>query len=120
MFSEIAGRPIQWLIHPDPTGAHKHLAWTQKDERPAYVFVANTDTDDSICNFNIPRSASLDERSQLVCEFSTSGRVPDVDKTLTWRDRGYKVAQLAAGEGRVYSVVAMRPQERHNPVSAHE
>jgi hypothetical protein len=100
----IQGRPTRWLIPPDATGESKLIAWTQRDGRPDYVFVANTDTGSGVQNINIPRIPNLSDGELLALEFSTAGRVPDVDSILAFNDRGYTVAQLVPGEGRAYRV----------------
>jgi hypothetical protein len=105
MFHHVRGRPTQWLIHPDPSGENRHIAWTQKDGRADYLFVANTDTERGIQNFNIPRIPNLDGNELLEYDFSTTDSVLGRDKRLTFQGKGYKVMKLAAGEGRVYRVV---------------
>lgn len=113
IFSQVEGRPTHWLVHPDPTGEQKHIAWTQSprsgDGGPDYVFVANTDTHHAIHNFNLPRMPNWAEGGQLEFEFSTARRPIQVDKALTFNGRGYRVLQLAPGEGRVYRVVHRQP-----------
>jgi hypothetical protein len=69
------------------------------------VFVANTDTERGIQNFNIPRIPNLDGNEPLEYDFSTTDSIPDRDRRLTFQGKGYKVMKLAAGEGRVYRVV---------------
>jgi hypothetical protein len=105
MFSTIRGQPCLWLIHPDPTGEQKHIVWTQKNHRPTHVFVANTDTQHPVCNFNIPHIMGVEEDEPLQFEFSTAQRVVETDLVLTYQGKGYRVTQLAPGEGRVYNVV---------------
>jgi hypothetical protein len=101
VYPAIAGRSTRWLIHPDPTGAHRHVAWTQQD-RPDYVIVANTDTQQGIDNFNIPRIPGLAAGQTLALEFSTAGTIAGPDTVLRLTGPGYKVAHLDPGEGRVY------------------
>jgi hypothetical protein len=98
----IQGRPTRWLIAPDATGENKLIAWTQRDGRPQYVFVANTDTGNGIHNFSLPRIPNVGDAERLALDFSTAGRVSDADSILTFNGRGYTVMQLAPGEGRVY------------------
>lgn len=105
MFHNVRGRPTQWLIHPDPSGENRHIAWTQKDGKADYVFVVNTDTERGIQNFNIPRIPNLDGNEPLEYDFSTTDSIPDTDRRLTFQGKGYKVMKLAAGEGRVYRVL---------------
>ncbi|MBN1423978.1 hypothetical protein JXA88_05410 [Candidatus Fermentibacteria bacterium] len=102
IFQEIRGRPTQWLIHPDPSGENRHIAWTLKDGSADYVFVVNTDTERGIRNFNIPRIPNLDSGEHLECHFTTAHRVPDEDAVLAFRYKGYKVTDLGPGEARVY------------------
>jgi hypothetical protein len=106
---QIKNRPTQWLICPDPTGENKHLAWTQKDASPNYVFVANTDTERHIENFDIPTIPNSTPHDRLSFEFSTVRDVPAPDRTLIYHGRGYRVHLLAAGEGRVYRLVRQKP-----------
>jgi hypothetical protein len=104
MFDQIAGRPTRWLIPPDATGENKHIAWTQADGQPDYVFVANTDTEKGIQNFDLPRFPGVAGAEPLQLEFSTASRVAEIDKTLTGGQRGHRVRKLAPGEGRVYRI----------------
>jgi hypothetical protein len=104
IFSRIQGKPVRWLIHPDPTAAQKHIAWTQMGENPEFVFLANTDTEHSIQNFKIPGISSIPLDEPLACAFSTSEKVPKSDAALTVRGKGYTVTHLGRGEGRVYQV----------------
>jgi hypothetical protein len=106
----IQGRPTRWLIPPDATGESKLIAWTQRDRRPDVVFVANTDTGSGIQNFNLPRIPNVGDGELLALEFSTAGRVAEADSILAFNGRGYTVAQLAAGEGRVYRVGDLEAQ----------
>ena len=102
IWPEIRRRHTRWLIAPDPTGEAKHIAWTQADGQPDYVFVANTDGHEGIRNFNLPCVAP-DTRLELV--FSTAGPAGVDDQILTPGDKAYKVNYLAQDEGRVYRVV---------------
>jgi hypothetical protein len=105
VFPRIKGRPIQWLIYPDPTGEDQHLAWTQGDRAPDYLFVANTDTEHAIYNFDIPRIRDWDTAATLRLEFSTARRIPEIDQVLSFERPGYKVSELAPGEGRAYRIL---------------
>jgi hypothetical protein len=102
IFDQIRGRPTRWLIPPDATGEHKHIAWTQGDGTADYVFLANTDTEHGIQNFNIPHLVDTTGEVRLVAEFSTAGTIPESDRSLESEGRGYKVMHLAPSEGRVY------------------
>lgn len=102
IFAQIRGRPTLWLIPPDATGENKHIAWTQRDGRADYVFVANTDPAHGIRNFNLPYFAGTGGNVQLIAEFSTAGSIPESDRCLELQGKGYKVTHLAPSEGRVY------------------
>jgi hypothetical protein len=104
VFPRIRGKPIQWLIHPDPTGEQKHIVWTQRDDEPEFVFLANTDTEHSVRNFKIPGMSSIPVDESLVCAFSTAQNVPEADLILSIRGKGFTVVHLGRGEGRVYRV----------------
>jgi hypothetical protein len=105
MFAGIEGRPTRWLIHPDPVGEQKHIAWTQGDGEPDYVFVANTDTYRAVHNFNIPRIPGAAGDGQLEIDFSTVDCLAEADRVLAFNGYGYKVRTIAPGEGRVYRLV---------------
>jgi hypothetical protein len=106
IWADVDCRPTRWLIAPDPTGEAKHIAWTQADGQPGYVFVANTDGERGITNFNLPRipRAGPDARLELV--FSTAEQGHEDDQILTSNGQAYKVMALGPGEGRVYRVRA--------------
>jgi len=101
----IRNRPTRWLIPPDPSGENRHLAWTQGDGQPGYVFVANTDTLKQIDNSRIPRIPGVDPRAILDLEFSTARDVPAPDRRLACQGFGYLVHRLAPGEGRTYRLL---------------
>jgi hypothetical protein len=110
IWPQIAGRRIQWLIAPDATAASKHMAWTHWDgSRPAYVFLANSDTDRGVCSFNLPRIRGLAEGAKLAFEFSTGRHLRNSDRMLSDMGYGYKVSELKPGEGRVYRVAYADP-----------
>jgi hypothetical protein len=104
MLERVRGRPTAWLIAPDATAENKHVAWTQGDGRPAYVFVANTDTGAPVENVDVPCIRGLEREDVLRLEFSTHGGAGAGDETLAVRGRGFRVRRLEAGEGRVYRV----------------
>lgn len=62
LLPQIRGCPVRWLRAPDPTGSDRFLAWTvepgggaAKGTGPgALLFVANTDTEEAVENFNVP------------------------------------------------------------------
>jgi hypothetical protein len=104
IWPQIAGRPTRWLIPPDATAESGHIAWTQRDGKAAFVFVANTNTYQAVCNFNLPRISGLAPATELAFEFSTARQVLQVDELLSDRGYGHKISELAPGEGRVYRV----------------
>jgi hypothetical protein len=105
LVDEIRGRPTRWLIPPDPAREGRLLAWTQGDGPPAYVLVANTDTESAIENVNLPRLPGVAGETCLALEFSTARRPPAKDRRLTFESKGYKLTKVGPGEGRVYRVV---------------
>jgi hypothetical protein len=104
VWPRIARRPVRWLLPPDATAGSSVIAWTQRDEPPAYVFVANTDIDHDSGYFALPLMPPLPENTPLTFEFSTAGSIPAADQTLTGNGKHYRVTNLAPGEGRVYRV----------------
>jgi hypothetical protein len=104
VYSQIRGCPTRWLIHPDATAAQKHIAWTQRRSRPDYVFVANTDTEHVVLNFNIPCIPDLGPGTALELDFSTAEVDSGRDLRLESAAWGFKVTELAAAEGRVYRI----------------
>jgi hypothetical protein len=105
---EIRGRPTRWLIAPDPTAEGKHLAWTQADGEPTYVFVANTDGEKGIDNVNLPSIPQAGSGTWLEFLFSTTEQVCEADRILQLGYKAYKITRLEPGEGRLYRV---RPAE---------
>lgn len=104
IWSKISGRPVRWLIRPDALGESKLLAWTQADEQPSHIFVANCHPDHTISNFGLPTVPHVDPIKIWSCEFSTADHVSEADKTLVYNGKHYKVASLAPSEGRVYTL----------------
>lgn len=102
IWSTIKGRPTQWLIHPDPTGENKVIAWTQKDRSPNHLFVANLDPENDALHFGIPLLPNLNQDKSLTFDFSTTQTIPEGDRTLTFNGKHFKVTKLAPNEGRVY------------------
>lgn len=105
MWTTIQGRKTRWLICPDPTGENKIAAWTQRDEAPDYVFIANTDTENPVVRFAVPTIPPADRQISLQFEFSTADSVPEVDRVLRHNGKHYKVMKMAPGEGRVYRIM---------------
>jgi hypothetical protein len=104
IWPQIVGRHTRWLIPPDATAEAKHIAWTQRDGKAAFVFVANTDTYRAVHNFNLPEIPDLTPTTALTLEFSTANRVLEGDRLLSDRGYGYKISEVGPGEGRVYRV----------------
>jgi hypothetical protein len=100
----IVGRHTRWLIPPDATAEARHIAWTQRDGKAAFVFVANMDSYQAVRNFNLPQIPDLAPTTVLTFEFSTASRVLEGDRLLSDRGYGYKILALGPGEGRVYRV----------------
>ena len=99
----VRGRPTRWLIAPDATAHHKHLAWTQAGERPGYVFVANTDTARALGPFDVPLPPCLGGAETLELELSTEADDLTAE-TLAFTGRGYRVPGLRPAEGRAYRI----------------
>ncbi len=109
IWPEIRGRPTRWLIAPDATGEGQHLAWTQADAVPDYLFMANTDGERRIDNFNLPRLPLVEPGARLECFFSTAPQACEADRVLAFAYQGYRVTSLEPGEGRVYRVRPSQP-----------
>ncbi len=105
MFTEIAGRPVRWLLPPDARTDRLEIAWTQAD-RADYVFVANLDLRRISGYFGIPALPGSGTLPDLELAFSTAGDVPDIDHLLVGNGKHYRVEALDPGEGRVYRVRA--------------
>ncbi len=97
----IRNRPTLWLLHPDPTGSSKVIAWTQQDYAD-FLFVANLDIDKPSRNFAIPRISTVAPEVPVLFEFSTASKVLDADLSLNFNGKHYRVEHLEPGEGRVY------------------
>ncbi|MBD3308111.1 hypothetical protein GF339_16830 [candidate division KSB3 bacterium] len=100
----IHGRPIRWLLPPDATAEDKILAWTQADETPDFLFIANTHTDQPVMRFAVPIIPAIDPHSALEFEFSTANSIPEADRTLTSNGKHYKVIKMNPNEGRIYRI----------------
>jgi hypothetical protein len=100
----LKGRPVRWLLPPDATAQNRVIAWTQAD-RPQYVFLANTDLQQSVVRFGLPLPSGRAPAPALRAAFSTSRLpVPAADRELVSNGKHYRVATLHPGEGRVYGV----------------
>jgi hypothetical protein len=104
IWPRIARRPVRWLLPPDATAGNSIIAWTQRDDPAAYVFVANTNVDHDSRYFALPLLPNISENTPLTFEFSTAGSIPATDQTLTGNGKHYRITNLAPGEGRVYRV----------------
>jgi hypothetical protein len=102
----IVDHPVRWLLAPDATTQNKVVAWTQAD-RPAFVFLANTDLERPAVRFGLPilRGGPTTTSPSLTCDFTTAHRdIPLTDQTLMFNGKHYRVTHLGPGEGRVYRV----------------
>jgi hypothetical protein len=99
IWSEIAGRPVRWLIPPDAAGYNKVVAWTQED-RADIIFVVNTDPEQAAGNFGLP---DLFGKGELTCEFTTAVTAP-AEPPLTGNGKHIIVPGMKPGEGRAYRV----------------
>lgn len=102
IWEAVNNKAVQWLIYPDATGYGKIIAWTQA-ENPTHVFVANTDTENAIVNFAIPKIKNI-ENKRLKFDFSTSTKVTEIDKFPFYNNKNYNIKQLEKGECRVYLI----------------
>ena len=102
IWEAIKNKPVQWLIYPDAAGFGKVIAWTQADQ-PTHIFIANTDSENAIVNFAIPKIKAI-ENSRLKFDFSTANSVTEIDKYPFYNGRNYNIFRLEKGECRVYLV----------------
>lgn len=102
IWETIKNKAVQWLIYPDSTGYGKVIVWTQID-KPSHIFVANTDSDNAIVNFAIPKIKGI-ENTRLKFDFSTANSVTEIDKYPFYNGRHYNIFRLEKGECRVYLV----------------
>ena len=99
IWNSVAAQPTRWLIAPDALGENPIIAWTQRDN-PAYVFVVNTHAERIFDRVVIPGFG----HAALRCVFSTHAAEPD-NQPVAYNGKQHILAQLAAGEGRVYRVI---------------
>lgn len=99
----VRGRATRWLIAPDATAHHRHLAWTQAGARPGYLFVANTDTAAGVGPFDVPLPPGLSGQEVLELELSTQDPAAAAEP-LAFSGRAYRVPGLAPAEGRAYRI----------------
>lgn len=102
IFSAIQACPTRWLIPPDACAYNKIVAWTQR-EKPEYVFIANTDINNSSGKFGIPQLVGASNPVNLRATFSTTPIALNL-AYLPFNGKHYIVNNLAAGEGRVYRI----------------
>ena len=99
-------RPTRWLLPPDARTERKVIAWTQSDDTPDWVFVANLDLDAPARYFAVPRVAGPREGPPLTAAFSTMGEIAATDREVAYNGVHHKVPGLGPGEGRAYRVGA--------------
>lgn len=102
IWDTVKEKEVQWLIFPDATGYGKIVAWTQT-ENPTHIFIANTDTENPVTNFAIPKIKGI-ENKHLKFDFSTNMRITDIDKYPFYNSKHYNIRQLEKGECRVYLI----------------
>jgi hypothetical protein len=102
VWETIKNKAVQWLIYPDATGFGKVIVWTQSDN-PSHIFVANTDSENAIVNFAIPKIKGI-ENKRLKFDFSTANSITEIDKYPFYNGRHYNIFRLEKGECRVYLV----------------
>lgn len=102
VWETVKNKPVRWLIYPDAVGFGKVIAWTQSDE-PTHIFIANTDSENAIVNFAIPKIKDI-ENKQLKFDFSTVNSITEIDKYPFYNSRHYNIFRLEKGECRVYLV----------------
>jgi hypothetical protein len=104
IWRSIEGRPTLWLIPPEPTAHNKVIAWTQADT-PEWVFVGNTDIQQSTGRFGLPLLSDDSPGPELNLAFCTEPAIllPG-DQNPAFNGKHFQIAQLGPGEGRVYRV----------------
>ncbi|NJN77774.1 MAG: hypothetical protein HC803_05120 [Saprospiraceae bacterium] len=102
IWETIQRKSVQWLIYPDAAGFGKVIVWTQA-ENPTHIFVANTDSENAIVNFAIPKIKNI-ENTRLKFDFSTSSTITEIDKYPFYNGKHYNIFRLEKGECRVYLV----------------
>ena len=104
ILKNIQNADCQWIALPDLD--NKVIAWTQKDT-PQYLFIVNLDIDNDLENIKIKSICDEDFWSQyfktnsLEFQFSTH-RI--LDNSLIINELEIKIAEIKAGEGRVYKL----------------
>lgn len=105
IWSQIKERPTRWLLPPDPTANTKIIAWTLAAD-PDFVFIANTDTVNTVPYFGLPAPPGISPEQTWVCDFSTVDDVAEVDRILPFNGKHYRLESMSPGEGRVYRLSA--------------
>jgi hypothetical protein len=115
-WSELAGKPVRWLIPADATGNNPILAWTQAGENPACLFIVNTSAK-TVGSFSLPFPL---EGCQLELVFSVSPEDLNLGFTLPaavylptganllGSGKSYYCLGMRAGECRAYRVIIRR------------
>ena len=105
----IENRTTRWLIPPDATGLRGTAAWTLDPEASSaesrFVFVVNYDLEADSGFFGVP---GIDGDTELVPVFSTGKTVSDTG-IVTHNGFFHRIANVAAGEGRVYRLEPASP-----------
>jgi len=102
IYPSIAEQNTQWLIYPDALALKKVVVWTQA-KTPQFVFVANTNIENTHKRFAIPAIEGIENHS-LKLIFSTANQIMEVDKELPFNGKHYSVSGLGKEECRVYRV----------------
>ncbi len=108
LLPQIRGCPVRWLRAPDPTGSDRFLAWrvepgggagngaarvgangsgaSAAETEGPLLFVANTDTQEAVENFNVPWPG-------------VPGEAPEQSRTVTGASRAASEPRPGAGNG---------------------
>lgn len=97
LWTEIAGRHVQWLIYPNPAGTHFVIAW-QLVGCP-YLFVVNLETRKGLRNIKIPQPTPKAKYRPL---FSTHREGVPKQRPVASNGLQLQIGNLLAGEGRIY------------------
>ncbi len=104
ILKNIQNAACEWIALPDVD--NKVIAWTQKDT-PQYFFIVNLDIDDDLENVKIKSICNRDlwgkcfKTNSFEFQFSTHN---NSDNSLIINDLEITIAQIKAGEGRVYKL----------------
>ena len=103
IFPSVAGRPVRWLLPPDPRAYRREIAWTQTDD-PDYLFVANLSTEDAVGYFAVPAIPGIEPGAGLALEFSTESDLSDGNRRPAWNGKHFRIESLEPEEARVYRI----------------